>query len=192
MDEGSRAGLHFSCCGHVSERLVKLLSGRPGDTTTMDDSGIAPIARIDTFGIKNMQLDCSEFEKFAELTGIPQLQDCFSEFRVLTTIMLDKDLPSLLQPENAALRRRRYPILSLEKVGNILEKYVGTGLVRLYICQARVCVLHMSGRLVVLFGCLVAWLLEDVSVLSVFLALSHISLYLFYSSGRQALGCGRT
>lgn len=138
MDQGSRAGLHFSCCGHVSERLVKLLSGRPGDTATMDDSGIAPIARIDAFGVKNMQLDCSEFEKFAEATGIPQLQDCFSEFRVLTTIMLDKDLPSLLQPENAALRRRRYPILSLEKVGNILEKYVGTGLVRLYLSSSNV------------------------------------------------------
>lgn len=34
----------------------------------------------------------------------------------------------LLLPENAAARRRKYPILSLDKVGNILEKYVGTGL----------------------------------------------------------------
>jgi hypothetical protein len=132
MDEGSRAGLHFSCCGHVSERLVKLLSGRLGDTTTMDDSGIAPIARIDAFGIKNLALDCAEFERFADTTQIPQLRDCFSEFRVLTTIMLDKQLPNLLLPENAAVRRRKYPILSLEKVGNILEKYVGTGLVRLF------------------------------------------------------------
>ena len=131
MDEGSRAGLHFSCCGHVSERLVKLLSGKPGDTTTMDDSGIAPISRIDVFGIKNMALDCEEFERFADTTAIPQLRDCFSEFRVLTTIMLDKDLPMLVLPENAAARRRKYPILSLEKVGNILEKYQGTGLVRL-------------------------------------------------------------
>lgn len=130
MDEGSRAGLHFSCCGHVSERLVALVSGRPGDTTTMDDSGIAPISRIDAFGIKNLRLDCSEFEKFADTTGIPQLRDCFSEFRVLTSIMLDKELPMLLAPENAAARRRKYPILSLEKVANILEKYVGTGLVR--------------------------------------------------------------
>lgn len=66
MDEGSRAGLHFSCCGHVSERLVKLLSGKPGDTTMFDDSGVPPIARIDAFGIKNLALDCSEFEKFAD------------------------------------------------------------------------------------------------------------------------------
>jgi hypothetical protein len=68
--------------------------------------------------------------------------------------MLDKELPILLLPENSAARRRKYPILSMEKVvrasadargldgiacahdpnflfaqGNILEKYVGTGLV---------------------------------------------------------------
>lgn len=128
MDDGSRAGLHFSCCGHVSERLVKLLAGKPGDTTTFDDSGIAPISRIDAFGIKNLARDCDEFEKFADATGIPQLRDCFSELRVLTSIMLDKELPVLLLPENAATRRRKYPILSLDKVGNILEKYVGTGL----------------------------------------------------------------
>jgi len=62
--------------------------------------------------------------------GIPQLRDCFSELKVLTTVMLDKELPVLLLPENAAARRRKYPILSMEKVANILEKYVGTGLVR--------------------------------------------------------------
>jgi hypothetical protein len=66
MDEGSRAGLHFSCCGHVSERLVRVFAGKPGDTTTMDDSGLIPITRIDAFGIKNLQLDCEEFEKFAD------------------------------------------------------------------------------------------------------------------------------
>jgi hypothetical protein len=42
--------------------------------------------------------------------------------------MLDKELPMLVLPDNAAARRRKYPILSMEKVGNILEKYVGTGL----------------------------------------------------------------
>ena len=131
MDEGSRAGLHFSCCGHVSERLVKLFSGRPGDTATFDDSSIPPISRIDAFGIKNLSLDCEEFERFADSTGVPQLRDCFSELRILTTVMLDKELPTLLLPNQAAARRRKYPILSLEKVANILEKYVGTGLVRI-------------------------------------------------------------
>jgi exocyst complex component 6 len=128
MDEGSRAGLHFSCCGHVAERLVKLLSGKPGDTSTMDDSGLPPITRIDAYGIKNLAVDCDEFEKFAESTGVPQLMDCFNEFRTLTSIMLDKELPFFLQPSNAAARRRKYPLVSLDKVLNILEKYVGTGL----------------------------------------------------------------
>lgn len=66
MDEGSRAGLHFSCLGHVSERLVKLLSGKPGDAALMDDGGIPPISRIDAFGIKNLALDTEEFERFAD------------------------------------------------------------------------------------------------------------------------------
>jgi hypothetical protein len=128
MDEGSRAGLHFSCCGHVSERLVKLYAGRPGDTTTIDDSGLPPITRIDAFGIKNLALDCEAFEDFCQTLGIPGLKDCFSELKVLTSILLDKELPVLLLPEHSAVRRRKYPILSLEKVGNILEKYQGTGL----------------------------------------------------------------
>jgi hypothetical protein len=130
MDEGSRAGLHFSCCGHVCERLVRILSGKAGDTTTLDDSTLPPITRIDAFGLKNLYLDCEEFERFADSTGIPSLRDCFGELRVLTSVMLDKELPSLLLPEMAAARRRKYPILSLDKVGNILEKYVGTGMVR--------------------------------------------------------------
>ena len=128
MDEGSRAGLHFSCLGHVSERLVKLLAGKPGDTTTFDDSGLPPIGRIDAFGIKNLRQDCQAFQDFADTLGIPQLSDCFNELKTLTDVMLDKELPMLLLPENSAIRRRKYPILSLEKVGNILEKYVGTGL----------------------------------------------------------------
>ena len=128
MDEGSRAGLHFSCCGHVSERMVKLLAGKPGDTTTMDDSAIQPITRIDAFGIKNLHTDLEELEKFADTTGVPQLRDCFSELRALTTFLLDKELPTLVLPDSAAARRRKYPLLSLEKVGNVLEKYVGTGL----------------------------------------------------------------
>ena len=131
MDEGSRAGLHFSCCGHVSERLVQYLSGKVGDTATMDDGTLPPLTKIDAFGLKNMFLDCEELERFADTTGIPSLRDCFGELRIMTSVMLDKDLPSLILPENAAARRRKYPLLSLEKVGNILEKYVGTGIVRL-------------------------------------------------------------
>lgn len=128
MDEGSRAGLHFSCCGHVSERLVYHFSGKPGDVTTMDSSGVQPLTKIDAFGIKNLSIDCAELERFADSTGVPQLRDCFSELKTLTNLMLDKDMPNLLLPENGGARRRKYPILSLEKVQNILEKYVGTGL----------------------------------------------------------------
>lgn len=116
MDEGSRAGLHFSCCGHVSERLVKLLSTRPGDTTAVDDTTLSPITKIDAFGIKNLLTDCEEFERFADYTGIPSLRDCFSELRILTSILLDKELPTLLLPDQASVRRRKYPILSLDKV----------------------------------------------------------------------------
>ena len=43
--------------------------------------------------------------------------------------MLDRDLPVLLMPENKSARNKRYPFLSMEKVHNILEKYVGTGFV---------------------------------------------------------------
>lgn len=122
---------YFSSLGHVSERMVKLLSGKPGDTASMDTSGIPPITRIDAYGIHNLKRDCEEFERFADSTNVPSLHDCFSELRMLTTAMLDKELPSLLLQENAASRRRKYPLLSLEKVGNILEKYAGTGMVRI-------------------------------------------------------------
>ena len=128
MDEGSRAGLHFSCCGHVAERLVKLFAGKVGDTATMDNSSIAPIARIDGFGIKNLLTDCAELERFADSSGVPQLRDCFGELRTLATFLLDKELPTLVQVEQVNARRRKYPILSMEKVCNVLEKYVGTGL----------------------------------------------------------------
>ncbi len=126
MDEGSRAGLHFSCCGHVSERLVRILSERPIEGVTMQ-TGLPPISKIDAYGIKNLSRDVQEFRKFAENTGVPQLIDCFDELVSITDAMLDKDLPILLQPENSGHRKKKYPYLSLEKVGNILEKYVGTG-----------------------------------------------------------------
>ena len=124
MDEGSRAGLHFSCCGHVSERIVRLLSDRPVEGGMMH-TGLPPITKIDAFGLKNLSRDVDEFRKFAETTGVPQLVDCFDELKSITDAMLDKDLPILLQPENSNNRKKKYPYLSLEKVGNILEKYVG-------------------------------------------------------------------
>lgn len=127
MDEGSRAGLHFSCCGHVSERLVKILSDRAVEGGISIDGGLPPISKIDAFGIKNLSRDVAEFQMFAQSTGVPQLVDCFEELKSITDAMLDKDLPILLQPENSSHRKKKYPYLSLEKVGNILEKYVGSG-----------------------------------------------------------------
>jgi hypothetical protein len=127
MDEGSRAGLHFSCCGHVSERLVKILSDRSVEGGISIDGGLPPISKIDAFGLKNLSRDVTEFQMFAESTGVPQLVDCFEELKSITDAMLDKDLPILLQPENSSHRKKKYPYLSLEKVGNILEKYVGSG-----------------------------------------------------------------
>jgi exocyst complex component 6 len=122
MDEGSRAGLHFSCCGHVSERLVRLLSERPIEEGSRSD-GLPPISKIDAFGLKNMSKDITEFKIFAANTGVPQLADCFDELKSITDAMLDPELPTLLRPEHAEERKRKYPYLSLEKVGNILEKY---------------------------------------------------------------------
>lgn len=127
MDEGSRAGLHFSCCGHVSERLVRILSHRPVDSGMPMDGGLPPISKIDAYGLKNLSKDVDEFRNFANSTGVPQLVDCFDELKSITDAMLDKDLPILLQPENSNHRKKKYPYLSLEKVGNILEKYVGAG-----------------------------------------------------------------
>jgi len=86
---------------------------------------LPPITKIDAFGLKNLSRDVDEFRKFAETTGVPQLVDCFDELKSITDAMLDKDLPILLQPENSSNRKKKYPYLSLEKVGNILEKYVG-------------------------------------------------------------------
>lgn len=136
MDEGSRAGLHFSCCGHVSLRIVRLLSERPvdggggggggGPSGGLMNSGLPPITRIDAFGLRNLSRDVEEFRRFADTTGVPQLVDCFDELKSITDAMLDKDLPTLLQPEHSTIRKKKYPYLSLEKVGNILEKYVGS------------------------------------------------------------------
>ena len=130
MDEGSRFGLHFSCCGHVAERMVKLLTNSMSEwqASPPEEGDITPIARIDAFGLKGLMLDVREFENFADATGVPQLSECFGELKCLVTAMLDRDLPRLLHREHAAERRKKYPVLSMEKVGNILEKYVGMGL----------------------------------------------------------------
>mmetsp|Transcript_23686 Transcript_23686/g.66894 ORF Transcript_23686/g.66894 Transcript_23686/m.66894 type:complete len:1183 (+) Transcript_23686:65-3613(+) len=127
MDEGSRAGLHFSCCGHINERLVKILSERADETTGFEDS-LPPITRIDAYGLKNMGRDVQAFEEFAQSTGVPQLSECFLELKCLTGVMVDNDLPVLVKPENSGERQRRYPLLSMPKIGNILEKYVGAGM----------------------------------------------------------------
>jgi len=128
MDEGSRAGLHFSCCGHVAERLVKMLSERPLEEGARLDGGIPPISKIDAFGLKNLSNDVNEFKKFASSTGVPQLADCFDELKSITDAMLDVELPTLLKPDHSEARKRKYPYLSIEKVGNILEKYSSAGM----------------------------------------------------------------
>lgn len=131
MDDGSRAGLHFSCCGHVAERLVKLLTDPVEDSEVKGKlaSNIQPVAKIDAFGLKNLSTDIQHFEAFADGTGVGQLRECFNELKCLTTALLDQELPMLLLPENQKSRRMKYPFLSLDKVYNVLEKYVGTGLV---------------------------------------------------------------
>ncbi|KAL3782704.1 hypothetical protein HJC23_012223 [Cyclotella cryptica] len=133
MSDGSRAGLHFSCCGHVAERLVKLLTDPVEESdgkarSPLTSGGIPPVSKIDAFGLKNLSIDIQHFEAFADGTGVGQLRECFNELKSLAAALLDKDLPVLLLPENAHARRRKYPFLSLEKVYSILEKYVGTGL----------------------------------------------------------------
>ena len=118
MDEGSRAGLHFSCCGHVAERMVKILSERALEEGARTNEGaLSPISKIDAFGLKNLSNDVSEFQKFAAGTGVPQLADTFDELKSITNAMLDPALPDLLRPENSESRKRKFPYLSLEKVG---------------------------------------------------------------------------
>lgn len=133
LDEGSKAGLHFSCCGHISERLVMLVAGKVTDDNDIsqrgdDNNGLRPIAKIDAFGLKNLSIDVMEFENFADGTGIPQLRECFAELKCITDALLDPELPKLLMREKENVRRRKYPFLNLEKVVNVLEKYQGTGL----------------------------------------------------------------
>jgi exocyst complex component 6 len=128
MEEGSRNGLQIACCTYLANRLVKLLAGRASDGTS-SSGNIPPISKIDAFGIKNLSIDVAEFIKFATSTGVQGLPECFDEIRNLTSAMLDRDLPVLLMPENAAARNRRYSGLNMESIHNILEKYIGTGFV---------------------------------------------------------------
>ena len=141
MDEGSRAGLHFSCCGHIAERLVKLLTEKAkpskddGESSQhgppsneKEEGGLLPINKIDAFGLKNLSVDVAEFMSFADGTGVPQLGECFNELKCLVDIMLDRDLPMLLLPDNESVRRRKYPFATLDKVLSILEKCSGMGL----------------------------------------------------------------
>jgi hypothetical protein len=145
MDEGSKAGLHFSICGHLAERLLDLIAGKvvksKEDANAMDKNSqhgilaenpnkdnIRPINKIDAYGLKNLLLDIEEFETFALGTGVPQLKECFNELRYVTEAMLDVDLAMLLLPENENARRKKYPLLKLNLISNILEKYQGTGI----------------------------------------------------------------
>ena len=132
LDEGSRAGLHFLCCGEIAERMICLLTEK-GETKEewirKGGKGIPPITKIDAMGLKNLSLDIAEFKNFAKSTGVPQLEHCFNELESLISILLDKELPSLIQPMNASLRQRKYPFLNMELLANLLEKYVGLGLV---------------------------------------------------------------
>jgi hypothetical protein len=102
MDDGSCAGLHFSCCGHVAEQLVKLLTDPVKDAEVKGKhaSNIQPMAKIDTFGLKNLATDIQRFETFADGTGVGQLRECFDELKCLTNALLDQESPMLLLSEN--------------------------------------------------------------------------------------------
>jgi exocyst complex component 6 len=117
MDDGLRAGLHFSCCGHVSERLVHILCKRP-----LEES----ISQIDAYGLKTLSKHVGEFKDFASTTGVPKLADTFEELKSITDAMLDAELATLLRPEHAEAHNRKYPYLSLERLvvcwKNIVEQ----------------------------------------------------------------------
>jgi len=126
LDDGTRAMLYFSICGHITERMVHIIAGKVDDTGK-SNSILTPITKIDAFGIKNLSIDIQALETFADGTGLPQLSTCFHELRWLTDALLDPDLPNLLTPENENKRRRKHPFLQLESLGNVLEKYQGSG-----------------------------------------------------------------
>jgi len=125
MDEGSSAGLHFSCLGHIADRLSYLLAASSDSTipTTDDGEFLPTISKIDSYGIKNLLLDVREFQIFADNTKVPQLSECFNELKSLLEALLDPELPQLLQLQNEHTRKTKYPLLSLEKLLNVLDKY---------------------------------------------------------------------
>lgn len=129
LDEGPKAMLYFSTCGHITERMVQVIAGKveDGDKKSKANSGLSPISKIDAFGLYNLSLDVQALETFADGTGLPQLRTCFNELRWLTDALLDPDLPQLLSPENENARRRKHPFLQLDLIANILEKYQGSG-----------------------------------------------------------------
>ncbi len=129
LDEGPKAMLYFSTCGHITERMVQVIAGKieDGDKKSKGNSGLSPISKIDAFGLKNLSLDVTALETFADGTGLPQLRTCFNELRWLTDALLDPDLPKLLSPENENARRRKHPFLQLDLIANVLEKYQGSG-----------------------------------------------------------------
>ena len=121
LDENSRAGIQFSCCGHIAERLVRLLTDSPSD---VEEGILPPISKIDAYALMNLSADIKAFKKFTNSLDVAQLDECFGELDRLVSVMLDRDLPNLLQPSNASLRAKKYPFLSIDKLGCILEKYV--------------------------------------------------------------------
>lgn len=129
LDEGPKAMLYFSTCGHITERMVHLIAGKIEDTDKKGKTNtlLSPIVKIDAFGIKNLSLDVQALELFADGTGLPQLRNCFNELRWVTDALLDPDLPMLLNPENENARRRKHPFLQLDLIANVLEKYQGSG-----------------------------------------------------------------
>jgi hypothetical protein len=129
LDDGPKAMLYFSTCGHITERMVNIVAGKieTADSKNKSSTGLSPTLKIDAFGIKNLSLDVQALENFADGTGLPQLRTCFNELRWLTDALLDPDLPTLLSPENENARRRKHPFLQLDLIANVLEKYQGTG-----------------------------------------------------------------
>jgi len=126
LDEGSRTGLHFSCCSHIAERLTNLLCEKV-EPHIYNDTTKPEILKIDLYGLKNLNLDICAFEEYAENTGVKQLKDSFQEIKTLTSALIDAELPTLLQPENIKDRQKKYPVLSLEKLALVLDKYKDTG-----------------------------------------------------------------
>jgi len=132
LEEGTKGMLPFQICGHVAETLHTLITAKPVVASNFNDGEktdlIPPITKIDAFGLKNLSIDVTEFESFADGTGIPGLRECFNDLRLIVDAMLDRSLPTLLQPENENMRRRKYPLLKIEWVYHILQKYQGAGL----------------------------------------------------------------